>query len=54
MVRDGDTVVLGDADTNADVGYVVLCRRHHRAGRPYPPPPEAAWQPGNASLHAVT
>ena len=35
MVRDGDTVVVGD--TGADVGYVVLCRRHHRAGRPYQP-----------------
>ena len=35
MVRDGDTVVLGD--TGADVGYVVLCRRHHRAGQPYAP-----------------
>ena len=54
MVRDGDTVVLGDADTDADVGYVVLCRRHHRAGRPYPPQPEAAWQPGQAALHPVT
>ncbi|WP_306210426.1 thymidine kinase [Actinoplanes sp. RD1] len=35
MVRDGDTVVVGDTD--ADVGYVVLCRRHHRAGQPYAP-----------------
>ena len=35
MVRDGDTVVLGD--TGDDVGYVVLCRRHHRAGQPYAP-----------------
>jgi thymidine kinase len=35
MVRDGDTVVLGD--TGTDVGYVVLCRRHHRAGQPYAP-----------------
>ena len=35
MVRDGDTVVVGD--TGADVGYVVLCRRHHRAGQPYAP-----------------
>jgi thymidine kinase len=33
MVRDGDTVVVGD--TGQDVGYVVLCRRHHRAGQPY-------------------
>ena len=31
----GDTVVVGDTD--ADVGYVVLCRRHHRAGRPFAP-----------------
>ena len=35
MVRDGDTVVVGDTD--GGVGYVVLCRRHHRAGRPYAP-----------------
>lgn len=39
MVHDGDTVVLGDTD--ADVGYVVLCRRHHRAGQPYAPQREA-------------
>jgi thymidine kinase len=35
MVRDGDTVVVGDTD--GGVGYVVLCRRHHRAGQPYAP-----------------
>ncbi len=35
MVTDGDTVLVGDMD--ADVGYVVLCRRHHRAGQPYAP-----------------
>jgi thymidine kinase len=39
MVHDGATVVLGD--TGADVGYVVLCRRHHRAGQPYAPRLEA-------------
>ena len=37
MVRDGDTVVVGNTDADAEVGYVVLCRRHHRAGRPYAP-----------------
>jgi thymidine kinase len=43
MVRDGDTVVVGNTDTDtdadADVRYVVLCRRHHRAGQPYSPAP---------------
>ena len=41
MVRDGDTVVVGNTDTDADadVSYVVLCRRHHRAGQPYSPAP---------------
>jgi thymidine kinase len=41
MVRDGDTVVVGntDSDADAEVSYVVLCRRHHRAGRPYSPAP---------------
>ena len=39
MVRDGDTVVVGY--TGADVGYVVLCRRHHVPGLPYPPVPVA-------------
>ena len=38
MVRDGDTVMVGD--TEAGVGYVVLCRRHHRAGQPYAPEAE--------------
>ncbi|HET6480956.1 MAG TPA: hypothetical protein VFG35_13090 [Actinoplanes sp.] len=36
-VRDGDTVVVGNTDADADVRYVVLCRRHHRAGQPYAP-----------------
>jgi thymidine kinase len=43
MVRDGDTVMVGDTETG--VGYVVLCRRHHRAGQPYAPEP--------ALLHAA-
>lgn len=37
MVRDGDTVVVGNTEDDADVRYVVLCRRHHRAGQPYAP-----------------
>lgn len=33
MVRAGEQVVLGDTgDKGAEVAYVVLCRRHHRAG----------------------
>lgn len=40
MVRDGDTVVVGDTG-DSEVGYVVLCRRHHRAGQPYAPQPVA-------------
>jgi thymidine kinase len=35
MVLDGATVVVGDTDDG--VGYVVLCRRHHRAAQPYAP-----------------
>ncbi|MEO9137621.1 MAG: thymidine kinase, partial [Jatrophihabitans sp.] len=31
VVREGDTVVVGDTD-GADVGYQVLCRTHHRRG----------------------
>lgn len=30
MVTEGDQVVVGDTVTGADVGYEVLCRRHHR------------------------
>ena len=29
MVVEGDQVVVGDTDTGAQVGYEVLCRRHH-------------------------
>jgi len=50
MVRDGDTVVLGD--TGADVGYVVLCRRHHRAGRPYAPQGGTVWEPAAETVPA--
>ncbi|XVU21473.1 thymidine kinase [Actinoplanes sp. CA-054009] len=45
MVRDGDTVVVGNTDADAEVGYVVLCRRHHRAGQPYALNPVS--QPGD-------
>ncbi|MBM2615205.1 thymidine kinase [Actinoplanes sp. LDG1-06] len=40
MVRDGDTVLVGNTDSDAATRYVVLCRRHHRAGLPYAPAPE--------------
>jgi thymidine kinase len=30
MVVEGAQVVIGDVDRAADVGYEVLCRRHHR------------------------
>lgn len=29
MVVEGEQVVVGDTDATADVGYEVLCRRHH-------------------------
>ncbi|MEU8820887.1 thymidine kinase [Actinoplanes sp. NPDC048796] len=48
MVRDGDTVVVGNTDADAEVGYVVLCRRHHRAGQPYALNPVS--QPGQDGL----
>ena len=32
VVREGDTVVVGDTDHAADVRYQVLCRVHHRRG----------------------
>ena len=32
VVREGDTVVVGDTDATADVRYQVLCRMHHRRG----------------------
>jgi len=32
VVREGDTVVVGDTDHAADVRYQVLCRTHHRRG----------------------
>ncbi|GAB2590659.1 thymidine kinase [Paractinoplanes abujensis] len=39
MVHDGDTVLVGNTDADAETRYVVLCRRHHRAGLPYAPAP---------------
>ncbi len=30
MVTEGDQVLVGDVDQGADVGYEVLCRRHHQ------------------------
>jgi thymidine kinase len=32
VAREGEQVVIGDTDVEADVRYQVLCRRHHRAG----------------------
>jgi thymidine kinase len=32
VVRQGEQVVIGDTVPGAEVRYVVLCRRHHRAG----------------------
>jgi len=32
VVREGDTVVVGDTDATSDVRYQVLCRMHHRRG----------------------
>ena len=29
MVTEGEQVVVGDVSSNAEVGYEVLCRRHH-------------------------
>jgi thymidine kinase len=30
MVVEGAQVVVGDVDRSDDIGYEVLCRRHHR------------------------
>lgn len=32
MVTEGDQVLVGDTDSDADVSYEVLCRSHHRRG----------------------
>jgi thymidine kinase len=32
VAREGERVVIGDTDAEAEVRYQVLCRRHHRAG----------------------
>ena len=32
VAREGEQVVIGDTDAEAEVRYQVLCRRHHRAG----------------------
>lgn len=32
MVVEGEQVVVSDVDGSAEVGYEVLCRKHHRAG----------------------
>jgi thymidine kinase len=29
MVVEGEQVVVGDTNTHDEVGYEVLCRRHH-------------------------
>jgi thymidine kinase len=32
MVTEGDQVAVGDTDSSAEIGYEVLCRRHHMQG----------------------
>lgn len=32
MVRTGEQVVVGDTDSEASIGYEVLCRQHHMQG----------------------
>ena len=32
VAREGEQVVIGDTDAEAEVRYQVLCRRHHRGG----------------------
>ncbi|MBS2965604.1 thymidine kinase [Actinocrinis puniceicyclus] len=57
MVVEGEQVVVGDVAPDAQVGYTVLCRRHHRArqayGVPTPAPaPAAAGVPGHTEVAA--